>query len=556
MTRHWQNFYDYNVPTTIRYPRYPAQKIFQLAAGAYPNKAATSFYGTEMTYWQIREQVLRLANALAAKGVKKGDRVGIHLPNCPQFVVAYLATLYLGGIVVNMNPLYTPSELKFIMQNTTMETLITFDMVLPTIRPLVKEIGLKRVLVTKITDYINGLGVSTAKSLELEEGWLHFSELIENCKDTRPPRTPIIPDDPAMIQFTGGTTGFPKGALLTHGNLVAACFQAGTWGVPGSYAPAAMPHQERYALCVLPYFHVYGNIVAMNWAFFTCSTQILVPRFEIEEILDTIIKAQHITYFPAVPTMITAIINHPKAANLDLGKYIGLLNSGGAPMPLELIEKVIDLGITFNEGYGLSETTSITIANPISFNKVGSIGVPMPDNDFRIVNAENGVDDVKTGESGELLVKGPTVMKGYWNNPAETQNQLRDGWLYTGDIAQADEDGYIFIVDRKKDMIIAGGFNIYPREIEEVLYEHPKIAEAVAIGIPHDYRGETVKVFVVLQPREKATEQEIIDFCKVKLTAYKVPKIVEFRDTVPKSAVGKILRKILRDEELAKLKKS
>lgn len=554
-SRPWQKYYDYYIPTTIRYPRYPAQRIFQMTAGANPNKICTVFYGSELTYWQVREQVMRMSNALAAKGVKKGDRVGIQLPNCPQFIVAYLAVMHLGGIVVNINPLYTASELKFIIENTTLTTLFTFDMILPAVRPVAKETGLKRVIVTKVTDYINGLGVSTAKSLELEEGWLHFSELIENCKDTRPPRVPIVPEDPAMIQFTGGTTGFPKGALLTHGNLVAATFQAGLWASPGAYNPHAMPQSERSALCVLPFFHVYGNVVAMNWSFFGCATLIIVPRFEIDEILDTIIKAGHITYFPAVPTMITAIVNHPKASSLDLGKYLGLLNSGGAPMPVELIERVIDLGITFNEGYGLSETSSITIANPLAYNKVGSIGIPMADNDFRIVNVENGTEDVKPGESGELLVKGPTVMKGYWNNPTETANQLKDGWLYTGDIAQVDDEGYIFIVDRKKDMIIASGFNIYPREIEEVLYEHPKVSEAVAIGIPHDYRGETVKAFVVLHPGQTATEQEIIEFCKVKLTAYKVPKIVEFREAVPKSPVGKILRKVLRDEELSKLKK-
>jgi long-chain acyl-CoA synthetase len=253
--------------------------------------------------------------------------------------------------------------------------------------------------------------------------------------------------------------------------------------------------------------------------------------------------------------MITAIVNHPKAASIDLGRHLGLLNSGGAPMPVELIERVIDLGIPFNEGYGLSETSSITISNPLSYNKVGSIGIPMPDNEFRLVDVENGVEDVKPGQPGELLVKGPTVMSGYWNNPEETNNQLTDGWLHTGDIAQADEDGFIFIVDRKKDMIIASGFNIYPREIEEVLYEHPKVSEAVVIGIPHDYRGETVKAFIVLQPGQTATEQEIIDFCKSRMTAYKVPKLVEFRSSVPKSPVGKILRKVLRDEELAKLKK-
>lgn len=554
-TRPWQKFYDYYVPQTIRYPRGPAQKIFQMTASAHPNQICTSFYGTELTFWQIREQVLRLANALAARGIKKGDRVGVQLPNIPQFIISYLAVMHLGGIVVNINPLYTPAELKFIIENTSMDTLITFDMVLPNVRPLVKETGLKRVIVTKVTDYINGLGVSTTKSLDLEEGWLHFSELIENCKDTRPPRVLIDPSDPAMIQFTGGTTGFPKGALLTHGNLVAATFQCGMWASPGSYSPISMPQQERSALCALPFFHVYGNITAMNWAFFGCAKQVLMPRFDIDEILDTIVKSGHITYFPAVPTMITAIVNHPKASSLDLGKYLGLLNSGGAPMPVELIERVIDLGIAFNEGYGLSETSSITIANPLLLNKVGSIGIPMPDNDFRLVDVENGIEDVKPGQAGELLVKGPTVMSGYWNNPEETKNQLTDGWLHTGDIAQVDEDGYIFIVDRKKDMIIASGFNIYPREIEEVLYEYPKVSEAVVIGIPHDYRGETVKAFVVLQPGATATEQEIIDFCKTKMTAYKVPKLVEFRDTVPKSPVGKILRKVLRDEELAKLKK-
>ena len=555
MTKPWHKFYDYNVPFTIRYPRNPAHKIFLMTAGIHPDKICTRFYGSDLTYWQIREQVLRMANALAAKGVKKGDRVGVHLPNCPQFIISYLAIMHLGGIVVNMNPLYTPAELHFIIENTEMDTLITFDMFLDNVRKAVTDTKLKRVVVTKITDYINGLGVSTAKSLDLEEGWLHFSELIENCKDTRPPRIPIVLEDPAMIQFTGGTTGFPKGALLTHGNLVAATFQAGMWAAPGVYSPHTMPQQERSVLAVLPLFHVYGNIYAMNWAFFSCATQILVPRFDIDEILDTIVKAGHIVFFPAVPTMITAIVNHPKAASLDLGKYIGLLSSGGAPMPLELIERVIDLGIIFNEGYGLSESSSVITANPFGYTKVGSIGIPMADNDFRIVDVENGVEDVKPGQSGELILKGPTIMKGYWNNPAETDNQLKDGWLYTGDIAQADEDSFIFIVDRKKDMIIASGFNIYPREIEEVLYEYPKVSEAVAIGIPHDYRGETVKAFIVLQPGETATEEEIIDFCKIKLAPYKVPKIVEFRDAVPKSPVGKILRKVLRDEEMAKIKK-
>ncbi len=549
-TKPWHRHYDYNVPTTIRYPRIAAQTIFQLAAGTFPDKPATNFYGTEITLWQLREQMLRMTNALGKLGVKKGDRVGIHLPTCPQFVISYLATLSLGAIAVNLNPLSSASELKFIVENTALETIITFDMVLPTVRPLVKDLGIKRVVVTRITDYITGFGVSTAKDLDLEEGWRHFSELIAGTTETRLPRIPFAPDDPALIQFTGGTTGVPKGALLTHANIVAATLQASLWGNP---TISMVPPEKRNVLAVLPYFHVYGSIVCMNWAFFNCATQILVPRFDIEELLGIIGNFEKITFFPAVPTLITAIINHPRAAGLNLDKRLGLLNSGAAPMAVELIERVQDMGITFSEGYGLSESTSLGMANPVlGMKKVGSIGIPFPDNEVRLVDVETGTRDVKPGDPGEIVMKGPLIMQGYWNNPAETAGQLRDGWLHTGDIAQADEDGYLFIVDRKKDMIIAGGFNIYPREIDEVLYQCPKVCEAVSVGIPDEYRGETVKAFVVLKPGETATDKEIIDFCKGKLTKYKVPTAVEFRASLPKSAVGKILRKILRQEEMEK----
>jgi len=552
-TKPWHQHYDYNVPVSIRYPRVPAHHLFQLPVGAYPDKPATNFYGTEMTFWELRTHVLRMANALGELGVKKGERIGIHLPNCPQFIIAYLATLSLGGIVVNMNPLYTTEEIRFIMSNTNMDTLITFDMVLPIVRPALSDVSLKRVVVTKVTDYINGFGVSTPKDLELDEDWHHFSQLIENCTKTNLPRINILPRDPAMIQFTGGTTGVPKGALLTHANIVAATFQCSLWGSP---TISIIPPERRSVLSILPYFHVYGNIVAMNWAFFNAATQILVPRFEIDEIMGLLANFEQITFFPAVPTMITALINHPKAGELGLDKKLGLLNSGAAPMAVELIEQVQDMGIFFSEGYGLSESTSLGISNPIlGMKKGGSIGVPFPDNDVRLVDVDEGKEDVKPGEPGEIIMKGPLIMQGYWNNPEETSNQLRDGWLHTGDIAQVDEDGYIFIVDRKKDMIIAGGFNIYPREIDEVLFQHPKVMEAVSVGIPDEYRGETVKAFVVMNPGETATEKEIIDFCRDKLAAYKVPKIVEFRESLPKSAVGKILRKILREEEMAKLKK-
>jgi long-chain acyl-CoA synthetase len=432
-----------------------------------------------------------------------------------------------------------------------MKILFTFDMVMPTMRPLAKELGFKMV-VTKVTDYIKGFGVSIAKELDLEEGWHHFSELIEQSTDTRLPRIDFVPDDAALIQFTGGTTGLPKGAVLTHANVVASTFQASLWG---SSTIIYVPYDKRTVMGIIPYFHIYGNICCLNWGFLSMATQIQLPRFDMDELMGTIARIERFTFFPTVPTLITALINHPKTAELHLAEKIGYFNSGGAPMPTELIQQVKDMGIFFSEGWGMSETASLGISNPGLKHKAGAIGVPIMDNDVRLVSVDNSVDEVKLGEPGEILIKGPSVMKGYWNNPEETKLQLTDGWLHTGDVGQMDEDGYIYIVDRKKDMIIAGGFNIYPREVDEVLYQHPKVAEAIAVGVPDAYRGETVKAFVVLKQGETATDKEIIDFCKQKLAAYKVPKVVEFRTSIPKSAVGKILRKVLRDEEIAKAKK-
>lgn len=550
--RPWQRHYDFDVPTTIRYPQVPAHNLLQVSVNAYPDKPALNFFGTETTFWQLREQILRMANALGGLGVQKGDRVGLHLPTCPQYVIAYHATLFLGAIVVNLNPMYTAEELKGLARNTGITTLITFDMVLDTIRSVCQEVEIPRVIVSKITDYIDGFDQSTPKELELEEGWKHFSLLLENCTDKRVPRVKIVPTDPALIQFTGGTTGIPKGAVLTHANVVAATLQVSVWG---GMTTKLTPPERRSVLSVLPYFHVYGTIVAMSWALFNTATQILVPRFELDEFMGILEKAEEITFFPSVPTMINAIINHPKAPELNLDRKLGLLNSGAAPMPVELIDQITDMGIFYGEGWGMSETTSLGISNPIlGLSKVGGIGIPWPDTDVRLVDVEEGKEDVPQGEPGEILIKSPLVMKEYWNNPEETAGQLKDGWLYTGDIAVRDKDDYFFIVDRKKDMIIAGGYNVYPREIDETLYEHPKIQDAVTIGIPDEYRGETVKSFVVPKEGEVLTEEEVIDFCKDRLAPYKRPKFVEFRESLPKSAVGKILRKELRAEEAAKKK--
>jgi long-chain acyl-CoA synthetase len=551
--RPWQRHYDYNVPLTIRYPRIPAHYFLNTAAGNFPNKPATNFFGTEITFWDLKQQVLQMANAMIALGVKKGDRVGIHLPNCPQYIIAYYAAQNLGAVVVNLNPMYTVDELKALSADTGVSTLFTFDMVLPNIRPLCQQVDIARVVVTRVTDYIEGFGQSTPRELELEKGWHHFSVLLDNTSSTRLPRIDIGPDDPALIQFTGGTTGLPKGAILTHANLVAATLQCALWG---SAFTDLTSWENRNVMSILPFFHVYGTIVVLNWGMFNCATQILVPRFEIDEFMGILGNFERITFFPAVPTLINAVINHPKAEQLELGKKLGLFNSGGAPMPLELIEQVQDMGINYGEGWGMSETTSLGMSNPLlGMSKAGSIGIPFPDTDVRIVDIEGGMEDVPKGQPGELIIRSPLIMKGYYNNPAETADQIKDGWLLTGDIAVQDEDDYFAIVDRKKDMIIASGYNIYPREIDEVLYQHPKIADAVAIGIADEYRGETVKAFVVLKEAETATAEEIIRFCRKKLAAYKSPKFVEFRQELPKSAVGKVLRKVLRDEEAAKKEK-
>ncbi|RLC28358.1 MAG: long-chain fatty acid--CoA ligase [Deltaproteobacteria bacterium] len=548
--RPWQRFYDWNVPETIRYPRILAHELIYIASTSFPDKPATHFFGTEISFWELRKQILRMANALAKAGVRKGDRVGVHLPNSPQYIISFYAVLHLGAIVVNLNPMYTPNELEGLASDTGLSTLITFDMVLPNIKELCQKVEIKRVIVTRITDYIEGFGKSTPQELDLEEGWLHFSKMLDESSDTRLPKVDIAFDDPALIQFTGGTTGLPKGAVLTHSNLVAGTMQCSLWG---SATTGLTPVEKRNVMAILPYFHVYGTVVALNWGMFNCATQIIAPRFELDEIMNIIAGFDQITFFPAVPTMINAIINHPKAMEIELGKKLGLFNSGGGPMPTELIEQAKDMGISFSEGWGMSETTSLGIANPLmGLRKAGSIGIPFPDTDVKLVDIETGTTEVPKGEPGELIIRSPLVMKEYWNNPEETANQLKDGWLYTGDIATRDDDDYFYIVDRKKDMIIAGGYNIYPREIDEVLYEHPKVADAVSVGVPDEYRGETVKAFVVLKPGETATEEEIIEFCRKKLAAYKTPKAVEFRDELPKSAVGKILRKVLRQEELSK----
>ncbi|MBT3226109.1 MAG: long-chain fatty acid--CoA ligase [Deltaproteobacteria bacterium] len=550
--RLWHQHYDYNVQTSYRIPRLTVFDLLGISANSHPDKAALNYYGSEISFYELRQMSLRMANAFIEMGIKKGDRVGLHLPNIPQYVIGYYAAMSLGAVIVNFSPLYTPDELVPLIEQTGVTTLITFDMTVPVIKEVCSRTNIPRVIATSVFDFMDGAEISTPESLGLEPGWHHFSQILDSNSNTKKPKVDIKQDDAAMIQFTGGTTGIPKGALLTQLNMVTGSFLCSLWG-GGTIEKT--PADKRIVMVALPLFHVYANIVCMNWAMLNAATMILVPRFEIDPIMDLIASFERITFFPAVPTMISAIINHPKAAEIDLPKKVQLLNSGGGPIPVEIIEKVEDLGMYYGEGWGMSETTSLGIANPVlGLSKQGSIGIPFPMMDAKLVDIETGENEVPQGEPGELLVKGPLVMKEYWDNPEKTAAELVDGWLHTGDVAIMDEEGYFFIVDRKKDMIIAGGYNIYPRDIDEVLYQHPKVADAISVGIPHEYRGETVKAYIVLKPGETCTEQEIIDFCKTKLAVYKVPKLVDFRDELPKSAVGKILRKVLRQEEADKLK--
>jgi long-chain acyl-CoA synthetase len=397
-------------------------------------------------------------------------------------------------------------------------------------------------------------------AVERRPGTERFSEMLASAP-AKPPVTEVGPDDPALLQYTGGTTGLAKGAMLTHRNLVANTIQTGTWLVKSTTSPVEGPapssvkgeyDEVEVFLGAIPFFHVYGMTVVMNLCISLGHTMVLLPQFKTQEVLDAIAKYRP-TLFPGVPTMYVAINNHPDVGRYELHSIKACL-SGAAPLPLEVANRFEALtGARLVEGYGLTEASPVTHANPIfGARKAGTIGLPLPDTDARIVDLETGERTLPPGEIGEIAVKGPQVMAGYWNQPGETAMVLRNGWLYTGDIGYMDEQGYFTIVDRKKEMIIAGGFNIYPREVEEPLYEHPGIKEVVAVGLPDPYRGETVKVYIVLKEEAYATEQEIIDFCKQRMAKHKVPTLVEFRPELPKTLVGKVLRRALREQEMAK----
>nr|BCX00176.1 MAG: long-chain-fatty-acid--CoA ligase [Bacteroidota bacterium] len=548
--RPWYRFYEPGVPRTIAYPEVPLWKFLEESARKYPAHTALIFFGKRIAYGELWEAVERFAHALEQLGVRKGDRVALMLPNSPQFVIAFYGALRIGATVVGLNPLYTARELAFMLNDSLASTLVVLRPMFPRYREVADSTPVQRVIVTGVEDYLpwpkNWLYPLKARR---EGSWVEVSptatiHLFRSVLERHPPRPSSVSIDPredvALLLYTGGTTGTPKAAMLTHFNLVANCLQVKSW------MPSLQEGREVIQ-GVLPFFHSYGLTAVLNLGMAIAATVVLQPRFVLEEVLKST-QRYRVTLFPGVPTMYVAINTSELSRRYNL-RSVRLCISGAAPLPVEVAQQFERItGARLVEGYGLSEASPVTHTNPLfGQRKFGSIGIPLPDVDAQIVDEEG--KPLPPGEVGELIVRGPNVMKGYWNRPEETARALRDGWLYTGDMARMDEEGYFYIVDRKKDMIIVGGFNVFPREVEEVLFEHPKIKEAVVVGVPDPYHGEIVKAYVVLRSGEQATEQEIIEFCRERLASYKVPRQVEFRADLPKSMVGKVLRRVLLEEE-------
>jgi long-chain acyl-CoA synthetase len=508
--------------------------------------------GARLSYRQLMDQVNRFASALAALGVRKGDRVALVLPNLPQFVIAFYGTLKLGAIVVNTNPTYTAPELEHQLGDAGAETAVLFSPLYARLREIQSRTRVKRIIVTDIADYVTGPSrVLVQRTLRQHgqmvdvpdlDGVYRFRALL-NAHPTPPPQVDVGPDDTALLQYTGGTTGVPKAAMLSHYNLIVNTIQMRRW------LTIAKEGEERIT-GALPFFHVYGMTTEMSLAVYLGSQLIILPDpRDVMHLMKTVARLRA-TIVPGVPTMYSRIIGHPDVGRYDLSS-VKVCVSGAAPLPMEVQTRFGEIsGGRLVEGYGLTEAAPVTHCNPIlGQRKAGSIGIPLPDVDARIMDYETFAEK-PVGEDGELWVRGPQVMKSYWNQQEETRKAItEDGWLRTGDLARMDHEGYFYLVDRLKDIIISSGLNIVPREIEEVLYQHPSVQEAVVAGIPDPKRGETVKAYVVLKPGMTATAEEITAFCGERLAPFKVPRLVQFRSDLPKTQVGKVLRRALIEEE-------
>ncbi len=552
----WIKNYDEGVPAHIDYPQKPLFHFLEESAKKYPNKACTIFKGATISYKEMDELTDALAGALADLGVKKGDRVGIFMPNTPQFVIAYYGVLKAGGVVVASNPLYTAGEIAHQANDAGIEVMLVMSNFYQTVKEAQKNTKVKTVIVTNLKETLPALtrllftlAVEKKGGHRIEgglgKGDIWMKDLLAKYTPADRPKLEITPDDPCLFQYSGGTTGVPKGAVALHRNIVANSLQIARWMTNINIG-------GEVVLMAIPLFHVYGMVAGMNFGFATGSTLVMVPNpRDLKDVLENISK-YHASIFPAVPTLYNAINNNPDvlAGKYDLSSIKACI-SGSAPLMRETKEKFEQLtGGKVFEGYGLSEAPTATHCNPMEgVNKTGSIGMPLPDVNCKIISLDDGETEMAVGEIGEVIIHGPQVMHGYHNMPTETANALRerDGetWLFTGDIARMDEDGYFYIVDRKKELIKPGGFQVWPREVEEAISDHPKVLEVGVAGIPDPYRGETVKAWIVVKPGETLTKEEIREFTKTKLAKYKVPTHVEFRDELPKTTVGKILRREL-----------
>ena len=553
----WLTHYDKGVPQTVEIPNAPLFHFLEEAARKYPDRACTIFKGAVITFKEMNELSNRVAAALVDLGMKRGDRVGIFMPNTPQFVMAYYGILKAGGAVVATNPLYTPPEIEHQASDAGIEVMFVMTNFYKTIKKAQPKTKIKKLIVTNLKETLPPLmrllftlarekkgGFRIEDGLQEGEVWLQ--DLISKYKGASRPSVQIDPDDTALFQYSGGTTGISKGAVATHRNVLANTLQMRSWFVN-------MDEGKEVFLMGIPLFHVYGMVAGMNLAMATGSTMVMVPNVrDLKDVMENISKYR-CTIFPGVPALYNGINNHPdvKAGKYDLSSIKACI-SGSAPLMRETKEQFEKLtGGKVFEGYGLSEAPTGTHCNPLlGVNKTGSIGMPLPNMECRIVSLDDGETDLPQGEIGELLLHGPQVMKGYHNMPTETTNSLRkdkDGkiWLYTGDIVRMDEDGYFYIVDRKKELIKPGGFQVWPREVEEAIASHPKVLEVGVGGIPDPNRGETVKAWIVLKPDETLTVEELKAYCKERLAPYKVPTHFEFRNELPKTTVGKILRREL-----------
>lgn len=571
MERPWFASYEPDVVRTLTYPDQSLSDLLNETAREFPDKVATNFVlsyllgerftvGGRMTYRQLNEQVDRMATALYQLGVRKGERVAIMLPNSPHYIISFFAAMRIGAMVVNVNPTYTSRELQHQLVDSGAETVVMLNLFWPRLREIRAETPVKRTIIAYVFDTLSFPSNFLVKSkqkrtpewvdVQPESDIFFFARLLEKYAPT-PPRAEVAALDTALLQYTGGTTGLPKAAMLSHRNLIGNALMIQAWLPKGKRGAEKM-------MAAIPFFHVYGMTVAMIYSISMGAEIVIVPNPRPIDNVMKVIQKERCTLYPGVPAMYIGIINHPDVAKYDL-KSVTACISGSAPLPIEVQEKFGQItGGRLVEGFGMTECSPVTHCNPVfGTRKGGSVGIPVPDTDAKIVDLETGESLPFDGEAqGELCVRGPQIMQGYWNRPEETAQTIdADGWLRTGDICKVDPEGYFYVVDRKKDMIIASGFKVLPRDVEEVLYMHPKVMEAVVVGIPNPKRGDdTVKAFIVPKTGENPTPDEIKEFCKIHLASYKIPREVEFRTELPKTMVGKILRRVLVEEEKARQK--